>query len=359
MTHQSISPTRWEYRLCADSATTLDDFLDADQQTAISQWSPCSQFPTEIHLELMRARIIPHPYKAANEHRVQWVGKQSWEFRAQIDVEPDVLERRMAELEFEGLDTFVVVSLNGKEILVGDNHFLPYKVCCVFAIRGVESHSCLKQVTLTPGDLKAHNELLLRFSAAENVAKAREKEHGKVCTDDMRLLEADKLIPKLPQVRAGSCNLGDPSRVYVRKMQACWRWDWGLELMTMGPDRPITLHLADVKFEEVHTKAIVEENLDRRLEVDISVKADTSTTLSCHCALLDGETGAVVKEETVSLNGAKSITVDWAMDSDRVQLWWPNGSGEQKRYRFECTLKNGVSQATRIPDRVSFYIDRN
>jgi hypothetical protein len=115
----------------------------------------------------------------------------------------------------------------------------------------------------------------------------------------------------------------------------------------MGPDRPITLHLADVKFGEIHTKAIVEENLDRQLKVDISVQAEPTARLSCHCALLDGESGKIVKEETLSLEGAKTVSVDWALDSALVKLWWPNGAGEQKRYRFECTLRNEVSQAAR------------
>lgn len=115
----------------------------------------------------------------------------------------------------------------------------------------------------------------------------------------------------------------------------------------MGPDRPITLHLADVKFGEIHTKAIVEENLDRQLKVDIPVQAESHAKLSCHCALLDDEGGCVVKEETLSLDGAQTISLDWTLHSALVKLWWPNGSGEQKRYRFECSLRNQVSEAPR------------
>jgi hypothetical protein len=123
--------------------------------------------------------------------------------------------------------------------------------------------------------------------------------------------------------------------------------------MTMGPDRPITLHLADVKFAEIHTKAIVEENLDRQLKVDISVQAESNAKLSCHCALIDGEGGEIVKVETLSVGGAKTVSLDWALDSALVKLWWPNGAGEQKRYRFECTLKSEVSKAAgRSSDRV-------
>ena len=54
------------------------------------------------------------------------------------------------------------------------------------------------------GFLQATNELLLHFKSAKRLAKAEEAKYGKV--------------------RAGSTNLGDPSRVYVRKAQYDWRY---------------------------------------------------------------------------------------------------------------------------------------
>ncbi|KAJ9119092.1 hypothetical protein QFC22_003583 [Naganishia vaughanmartiniae] len=300
-THREIAPTQWEYRLDRSTQPELDGILSTQDQKRISQWTACSQFPTEIHLELMKAGIIPHPYKQRNEHNVQWVGKQHWEFRAKLDVGSELSEYNVCELDFEGLDTFVKVSLNGKEILTGDNHFLPYKVP-------------LKTENLLPS-----NELLLRFAPAEEFAKALEAEHGKM--------------------RAGSCNLGDPSRVYVRKMQACWRWDWGLELMTIGPDRPITLHLAKAKFVEIKTAAIVDEDLSQRqLKVDIKLKNPLDFTVSCRCVLADKLSGTIVKEETMVFGERDISNFKWKLGPEEVALWWPNGQGEQRLYRFESTL---------------------
>jgi hypothetical protein len=53
------------------------------------------------------------------------------------------------------------------------------------------------------------------------------------------LLEAEALEEKYGKVRAGSCNLGLPNRVYVRKAQFGWRWDWG----ESDPHRPLFLIL--------------------------------------------------------------------------------------------------------------------
>lgn len=57
---------------------------------------------------------------------------------------------------------------------------------------------------LPAGALQATNGLLLHFKSAKAHAKAEEAKFGKV--------------------RAGSTNLGDPSRVYVRKAQYDWRY---------------------------------------------------------------------------------------------------------------------------------------
>lgn len=56
---------------------------------------------------------------------------------------------------------------------------------------------------LDPKELKSKNALLLHFHSAKLIAKKLEEKYGRV--------------------RAGSWNLGDPSRVYVRKAQYDWR----------------------------------------------------------------------------------------------------------------------------------------
>ena len=79
---------------------------------------------------------------------------------------------------------------NGKKILYADNMFRNWTTVLS------------KEEDLQP----TNNVLLLHFKSAKKLAKDLEKQFGRV--------------------RAGSANLGDPSRVYVRKAQYGWRWDW-------------------------------------------------------------------------------------------------------------------------------------
>lgn len=110
--------------------------------------------------------------------------------------------------------------------------------------------------------------------------------------------------------------------------------------MTIGPDRPITLHLADARFQEVFTNAVVQENMDRKFKANIQV-LNASTDMICYCALIDPQSGETIKEGEF-VGKLESADLDWDLDSARVDLWWPNGQGEQKRYRFDCQLKSEV-----------------
>lgn len=71
------------------------------------------------------------------------------------------------------------------------------------------------KVQLDPRTLKGENNLLLHFKCAKDIALSEEAKYGRV--------------------RAGSCNLGHPSRVYVRKAQ----YDWRYVCLSLTPDKSL------------------------------------------------------------------------------------------------------------------------
>jgi hypothetical protein len=80
---------------------------------------------------------------------------------------------------------------NDTLILAADNMFRTYR----YQVSLISKEAPLKE---------GENTLLLHFKSAKLRAKNEEAEYGRV--------------------RAGSTNLGDPSRVYVRKAQYDWRY---------------------------------------------------------------------------------------------------------------------------------------
>lgn len=99
-------------------------FKEAEDDT----WLPVSQFPTNVHLDLLHHKKIPDPFWAQNESAVQWVGEKVWLYRTKFDGPASIPEKHKVVLSFEGLDTFATVVLNGAEILKSDNMFIPRRV---------------------------------------------------------------------------------------------------------------------------------------------------------------------------------------------------------------------------------------
>jgi beta-mannosidase len=155
------------------------EFKQADKQDA--QFLPASQFPTNVHLDLMHHGLIADPFMGKNEADVQWVGEAQWTYKTTITA-PSVPAGARAILAFDGLDTFATVVLNGTTILETDNMFIPERV----------------DVTAV---LKEENELVITFDSA--------------------YLRGWKLVEKYPEHKWGVWN-GDNSRLAVRKAQYHW-----------------------------------------------------------------------------------------------------------------------------------------
>ncbi|KAG5653170.1 hypothetical protein H0H81_002012 [Sphagnurus paluster] len=314
-------------------ASVLDELTLPFQGDIQTGWTKAHSFPSEIHIELLKAELIPDPYRGFNEHKVQWIGDVEWLYRCSFHFEK-IPQHEHAILEFEGLDTVCDVYLNGTQILATFNQFRTY----AYNIPLPEGQNPLLQET---------NTLLLHFKSAKLLAKAEEAKYGKV--------------------RAGSTNLGDPSRVYVRKAQYDWRlvrllcgtsllvanercvrrWDWGPELMTVGPYRAITLKTFAVRINEVHPRAYLSfDQVSGKpfpvLKVDITLDGNINPN-AVHSLdiVLKATAGKEIRKQRLLLQKhviALNDAVSWDLGLDDVKPWWPVGYGEQTLYDVEVYL---------------------
>ena len=72
----------WEFR-----QTTTGDTANA------GEWHP-AVVPGDVHLDLLRNKLIPNPYYRENEAKLQWIENASWEYRTTIDGTPELLKHR-------------------------------------------------------------------------------------------------------------------------------------------------------------------------------------------------------------------------------------------------------------------------
>ena len=155
-----------------------------------NKWYKAS-VPGTVHTDLLTNKLILDPYYRDNESKLQWIDKADWEYKNIFNVDAQTFAKKNIELVFDGLDTYAVVYLNGKLILQADNMFRGWTV------------------DVKPFIKRANNELFIKFYSAQNkvdsIAKAR-----------------------LPLV------LPDNNRVYVRKAQFQFGWDWGPKFVGCG-----------------------------------------------------------------------------------------------------------------------------
>ena len=158
--------------------------------------------PGTVHTDLFANKLIPDPFYRDNESKLQWVDKADWEYRTTFSVDEEILAKYYVNMLFEGLDTYADVYLNDELILHADNMF-----------RGwiVNVKNILK---------RNDNKLVIKFSSAQNKVDS-------IATS------------KLPLV------LPDNNRVYVRKAQFQFGWDWGPKFVGCGIWKGIKINAKD------------------------------------------------------------------------------------------------------------------
>ncbi len=253
--------------------------------------------PGTVHTDLFQNQLIPDPFFGANEKQLQWIENEVWEYETYFTLSESELKNENIDLEFEGLDTYATIFLNEKVVLKADNMFRKWTI-------SAKSH--LKVGT---------NQLKVIFHSA--VQKGKE--------------EAKKLSYKLPE----------KERVFVRKAQYQFGWDWGPRFVTAGIWKPVQLKfwnlakIENIKYSQIELndkKAILE------FTTDVSVFKEKSIQLK-------------INEKSATFNlkkGKNKIKMQYEIANPK--LWWSNGLGEANLYSFtfEISQKNQLMDSKKL-----------
>ena len=277
----------WELRAYSPDRSIPASF------SAPEGWIP-AQVPGTVHEALIAAERIPDPFAGLNELEVQWVGERDWLYRCTFEVRAEDVAAGPAALCFAGLDTFATVWLNGQHLVSSSNMFIPHRLPLGTLLRTGQNH------------------LWVHFASALRRGKELEARYGQTV-----------------------CWNGDSSRVYVRKAQYHYGWDWGPSLLTAGPWRTVTLEFGAARISELHVPTTVRSNLaTATLPVALTVEATDATPLTLHLTLADPD-GQEVDAVTLPVTDRQ---VQHAFTLHHPRLWWPRGYGAQARYQLHVTL---------------------
>jgi len=257
--------------------------------------------PGTVHGDLLHHGLIPDPFIGMNDTLVQWVEEKDWEYRTRFKVPRSIREMDAVRLQFDGLDTYADVFLNGHKILEASNMFLGYEV-------DVKNY-------LTGG----RNELVIYF-------------HSPV----RKGLEKLQQLPYLLQATSEQAPEAERTSIFTRKAPFQYGWDWGPRLVTSGVWRPVTLkgwNNARLIDPYLATDSIVNHDAFVSMDVALEALAEGDYTL---ITKMNGIEKALLNLEGLK-PGLHSLVQDLRIEEPA--LWWPNSLGAPKLQKVEFALK--------------------
>lgn len=280
----------WKFRLLmSDHSREITHNLE--------KWKDAT-VPGTVHTDLMNLGLIFNPFFEDNELKLKWITESNWEYSTTFDFPEQFDKNSHLYLIFEGLDTFADIFLNDIEIGKCDNMFRKYSFDVTSAIKALD------------------NQLFIRFSSATKYSMLLEEQHGKLYVEV------------------------NTERVYARKAQYSFGWDWGPSLPTVGIYKPVYLKQKNgVEVKNIKFNTINISNNKAEVEVDIDVERNPHSDDYL-------EVNFLLENKIIKQNIVRNIS-----DNNKVKevianplLWWPCCLGDQPLYLLEVSLKNKNNQ---------------
>lgn len=272
--------------------------------------------PGTVHTDLLANKKIVEPFYRTNEKDLQWIDKENWEYKTEFDLTREMLAKDVVDLVFEGLDTYADVYINEQKVLFANNMFLTWK-------------SDIKK-QLLPGK----NTLRIYFHSPINYVMSQYNSLGytiPVSNND----QSDQRVS-----------------VYSRKAGYHFGWDWGPRFVTSGIWRPLYLNAWNkVNIEDLFIKQLSLVNNKAELEVSITLNSTADGVKQLRLYAENDPVPIVTKDVWVS-KGIREVKTRFSMD--QIELWWPNGMGKQKLYKFKVEISEEKALLASKEQKIGF-----
>jgi beta-mannosidase len=267
-------------------------------------WLPAT-VPGLSAQDLLVAGRIPDPYWGDQVGQARWIEERDFVYVTELQLS-DEDAARSARLVFDSLDTFASVYLNGQRIAHHENQLRRLFV------------------DVTGKLIAGVNRLAIAFEASMPGTVRRAG-------------------PPLPY-------WNEPwERLYVRKSQMSYGWDWAARTPTVGVAGPARLELSQGLFaEDLRALARPQGDGSGVFEASLSVTPHVSGSVEAEL-LLDG---VVVASSAIELSSGRAQTIALEYRLANAQRWLPRELGEPHLYRLGLRIRSGVSLLHEVERRV-------
>jgi beta-mannosidase len=306
-----VLDTGWQFRVADEDA--------AKAHPEVATWRAAT-VPGTVQTDLLDAKLIPEPFAADNEAKLQWIGLSDWEYRLDFELDGGTLRRKHVELVFDGLDTFAQVTLNGQPLGSTDNMFRRWRL---------PAKELLKAGT---------NTLVVRLQSP-------------IKRMQPWLQKQPYALPGAYDSQFGDEPKGVNSATYVRKAQYHYGWDWGPRFVTLGIWKPVRIESWNtVRVEDFHVRQQrVDANVAQLVaELAVDTTRAGAAQLQVEVSPPMGQPFTVTQDVVLDL-GLNTVSVPVRIE--RPKRWFPAGYGAQPMYTLRATLVQDGDELARAERR--------
>ncbi len=250
------------------------------------------QVPALVHSTLMAQGVLPDLYYRDNESKYQYLEREDWVFENMFELPADVMSQSHIELNFKGLDTYADVFLNGELILKADNAFRSWQI-----------------------DIKKH------LREKNNILRVYFYSAVKMDEDNRELYGFT--LPGIPT----------NERVFSRKGQFNYGWDWGPRFVSCGIWREVEVKAwSDFTLREMNVQQLSLSKSEATLQTDVLLESDIEKTISLSLHIDNQE---IVKDFFIK-KGLNQLHFN-DIKIEKPKRWWSQDIGEPNMY--EVTLQ--------------------
>lgn len=271
------------------------------KQTNKNEWKTAA-VPGCNFLDLMNNGDIPDPFTGINEAKVDWVGKNDWEYKKSFTITEDELLFNDIFLNCKMLDTICDVFINSRLLFKGNNCFKAYSKSIKDFIK--------------PGENEIH---IIFFSPVNYVNE------------------------KYRQCPAPINSNGQNGIVHIRKPQCHFGWDWGPVLPCSGITKDIELEFIDGgRIDYLKAEQTLTENT-----AVICASADIADYSGCTCEItLAAPNGDILFEQ-------QGCSAEFTVKDP--ELWWTkelSGKDTQPLYTVTAVLYHNKKAVDRAEKKI-------
>ncbi|HCP51099.1 MAG TPA: hypothetical protein DIT79_01625, partial [Ruminococcaceae bacterium] len=262
--------------------------------------------PGDVTTALIENGIAEEPFLKENTKKNQWIKDLSWWLVRDFDVTEEMLNEDIVRLNIEMLDFNADIIVNGMPAAHHENAF------CAFS----EDIKRFLHV--------GKNQLVIRLTSGMELHYPRDAVSF-YCASENAICD---------------------QRVYTRKPQFTYGWDWCQPVPTCGIGRSIEIEAfsgAQVIASRVDTLKLDGDDAEVEFHFEIE-KSDMVSSAECELTYtleFEGKT-VYTGKKTLMLVGGVNFAEE-RVTIKNAKLWWPNGYGAQNLYTFKaCCVTKGI-----------------